>query len=403
MKKILPIVCAIILILCFFIEQSIGKEIKGPNISAIYRIPAISSELPALPKKHSLTDKEPFPEPVQIAFQRLYALNHNLAIEIGRLPKFQDEVEENELLSLNRFTELIENITPEHEANLDLLLKVGLPEYRRYCTPLQAIMWLLEKKSDKQPLQYSLYELLDQSWDFSEKSRWKDYKEVTDRLNSPELVNYYERVQFVYKSKKGRKDANKGAPKKLFATKIGNCVDHSAFDAYCLKKGGYRTSIKNVHPSSRGYHTVCVFKVNGNKYYLDNGRPDKFLRRGIVSSDEHKMYHDLKNISKGGTGKSKDPVYWLQDNYGLGLVYLIKEKSRVTNIETMCKNLGLSGYEKNVEKNYIKALVKNGFISKPTPYKKGRSKDFTYTINEPLCERFMEERYHRPKNAAAKW
>lgn len=398
MKRLLPIVCVIILILGFLIEQSIGKEIIGPNISAIYRIPAISSELPALPKKHSLTVKEPFPEPVQIAFQRLYALNQNLAVEIGRLPEFQDEVEKNELLSLNRFTELIENITPEQEANLDLLLKVGLPEYRRCCTPLQAIMWLLEKKLDKQLLQYSLYELLDQSWDFSEKSRWKDYEEVTYRLNSPELVNYYERVQFVYKSKKGRKDANKGTPKKLFTNKIGNCVDHSAFDAYCLKKGGYKTSKKNVHPSSRGYHTVCVFKVNGNKYYLDNGRPDKFLRRGIVPSDEYKMYQDQVNL-KTAEGKADKKIYTLQDNYGLLLVYLIQHKGFAPDIKSICADLGLSGYEKYVEKKYFKALVSQGFI---TNIKK-TAKGFNYSLNNSLCEAFLAERYHRPKNAVARW
>ncbi|NQT55077.1 MAG: hypothetical protein HQ551_02480 [Desulfobacteraceae bacterium] len=238
--------------------------------------------------------------------------------------------------------------------------------------------------------------ILDQSWDFSNQERWQDYEVVTSRLNSPELVNYYERMRFIYKSKKGRPDGKTGDPKTLFKTGFGNCSDHASFTAYCLKKAGYKTKVINVHPSSRGYHAVCQFKIDGKKYIIDNGRPDKFLRRGVIPSDEYAMYQDPKDTKSA----QKDPVSQLQSNSGLALIYLMEQKNGIVNIYTLCKDLGLSGYENNVEKKYFKGLVENGFVLK---IEKGKSGNFSYTINEPLCVRFKKERYNRPQNALAKW
>ena len=321
--------------------------------------------------------------------------NPSLPVEIGRLPDYQGNIEGNRLVALNRLYSIIENATSDQMKNLERYLNIGIPGKRSYCTPLQALLWVLEKEDDVNVLDYTLTQLLDKTWVFSEVNRWQDYEVVTDRLNAPEIVNYYERVQFVYKSKKGRQDANKGTPKKLFTNKIGNCVDHSVFDVYCLEKGGYKASIKWVNQRR---HSICAFKVNGNKYYLDNGRPDKFLRRGIIPADEYKMYQDQVNLKKT-KGKSDKKIYTLQDNYGLLLVYLIQHKGFSPDIKSICKDLGLSGYEKYVEKKYFKALVSQGFI---TNIKK-TGKGFNYSLDNLLCEAFLAERYHRPKNAVARW
>ncbi|HEC93423.1 MAG TPA: hypothetical protein ENI51_10610 [Candidatus Atribacteria bacterium] len=412
-----------LLLLSFFIliacRCTTVPPVKGPNVSVLYRIPTLKKQLPPLADTSKPLAQKSLPEAVQHLFKRLYALNPTLALEVGRLPEFQGNVDERRIHALNRFVNLIENATQPQKANLAKLLKVGKPASRRYCTPLQAIFWILERGKPRSgptvqeieyfqlakignraginPLKYRLEELLAQAWDFSEQDRWNDYEMVTDRLNAPELVNYYQRVRFIYKSKKGGIDnpyAYVGKSQKLFETNKGNCMDVSAFTAYCLKKAGYKVWEDNVHPT--GYHRVCFFKMNGNKYVIDNGRPDKFLRRGIIPSKEYRMYHDLENIKKGRRGTHKDPVFWLQDNYALDLIYLIENDSRRTSVKIISEDLGIPRFEKNVRRG-IKTLVNLRFIS-VTPYQNNKFRGFTYKLNNALCKRFLMARYHKEQN-----
>lgn len=406
MKKFL--VLSFVLILtsgCSFAPPASTK----PNISLVYRASSLKYQLQPLPAKLQPSVQESLTPEAQNLFHKLYTLNPALAIEVGRLPEFQDKFGEKKLLALARFIDLIAKGTSEEKTNLEELLKVGLPAFRRYCTTLQALFWLLEKdkyksKTTLNPLNLSLKELLDQAWDFSEQDRWKDFNIVTERLNAPELVNYYERRRFIYSTGHGRNVT----PSYVFKRNTGSCTPITVFTVHCLQKGGYKASKINVQklnvqqPSHRYGHVVCLFDVNGSKYIFDNGRPDKFLRRGIIPLEEYEMYHDRLDAKKGDIAKQKDPVFLLQDNHGLVLIYLIEEKSRITNIETICKDLGVSLFERNARKA-IKKLVEFGFISKPVLYKKEGFKGFIYKINESLCERFKKERYNRPQNAVAKW
>jgi hypothetical protein len=322
--------------------------------------------------------------------------NPSLPVEIGRLPDYQGNIEGNRLVALNKLNSIIEHATPDQVKNLETYLDTGITEKRLYCTPLQALLWVLEKEDDVNVLNYTLTELLDKAWVFSEPNRWQDYEVVSDRLNAPELVNYYQRIRFVYISKKGKAMGGHGEPKKIFATNSGNCDDTAAFAAYCLKKAGYENSVKNVHPTS--WHTVCVYKYKDTKYIIDNGRPDKFLRRGIVPADEYKMYQDQANL-KEAEGKADKEIYTLESNSGLLLVYLIQHKGSAPGIKSICEDLGLSGYEEKVEKEYFKPLVSHRFITNLEKTDKG----FNYSLNNSLCEAFLAERYHRPQNASARW
>lgn len=393
------------LTLALIIGCSTTAPVKSPNISAVYRVPILQKQLPPLADKIRPLTQEPLSEEAQIAFQRLFAVDRTLALEVGRLPAFQKGIKEKEVLSLTRFTKLVQEATPEQKTNLESLLRIGFQESRRFSAPLEAIFWSLETADydrNKQVLQLPLEELLDKAWDFSDRTRWGDYETVTDRLNTPELVNYYQRIRLVYISRGvGTREGLTGHPSDLFLSGWGNCYDHSEFAAYCLEKAGYKTSIVGVHPTQPHLHVVCRYEANGKSYFIDNGRPDKFLRRGIIPKEEYEMYREKENMRKGeGT---KDPVYLVQDNHGLALVYLTVQKERVTSVKAICKDLGISGYEEKVRNEYLPALIDSGFITKPIPHKGGGSEDFEYTINKSLCERFMAARYHRPQNAAAKW
>lgn len=391
-------------VLAFLPQAAIGKGPTSPNVSVIYGIETIASQLPALPSNPQTSKQEPLPEPTRTAFQSLFNLNRDLALEAGRLPAFQKDLREKDTLALARFTEMVGRATPEQKNNLEAILSIGLKEYRRYSAPLEAIFWVLEKgdyDQNKQLLQLPLEEVLDQSWDFSDRTRWGDYETVTDRLNAPELVNYYQRIRAVYESKAGKKDAFTGDSRGLFESNIGNCYDHSDFAAYCLEKAGYKTSVVGVHPSQPRFHVVCRYEADGKSYFLDNGRPDKFLRRGIIPKEEYEMYREKENVKKGES--PKDPVYLVQDNHGLVLVYLMDQKEKVASVKAICKSLGLSGYEEKVKHEYLPALIDSGFITKPTPSKGGGSEDFEYSVNEALCQKFKAARYHRPQNAAQRW
>ena len=303
MKRILPVICIALLI--------IGCATKS-NISAIYRIPALKPQLQPLPAISKSSNCKPIPIEVQLLFERLFTLEPVLAEEVGRLPEFQAEIRGRQILALSRFVDLVKNATNEEEMNLEEFLKVGQPACRRYCSALQAIFWLLEKanaykpktnnvalrayprmiekdyyKVGVSPLRYSLEFLLSQAWDYSEHNRWKDYSIVTDRLNAPELINYYQRTRFSYSSRKGFTKSTTGYPRRLFNTNWGNCMDHAAFAVYCFKKGGYKAREYNVGQGHHDYHAACLFEWNGNKYIMDNGNPNKLKRRGIIPFDKY--------------------------------------------------------------------------------------------------------------------
>jgi len=281
MKRLLPIICIVSLIIGCAVAPS------KPNISTLYRIPALKAQLQPLPAKSQPSAKEPLPEEVQTLFQQLYTLNPALALEIGRLPEFQGKVGKRQVVAMRRFVDLIENAKADEKANLSMLLKEGKPDFRRYCVPLQAVFWLLEKEKcllKPNPLQYSLIDILIYAWDFTEEYRWKDFKIVTERLNTPKLINYYERDNFMYVSH----GVCPGSAKLIFKSKWGCCSDFTAFSEYCLRRAGYRArAIKVVSPTGKRYHIVCEYEENNKKYIMDNSCRSCGSAKGITEKKEY--------------------------------------------------------------------------------------------------------------------
>jgi len=281
MKRVLSIICIVSLII------SCAVATTKPNISAIYRISALKNQLQPLPVKSQPSAKEPLPREVQTLFQQLYTIDSTLALEVGKLPEFQGKVDERQIRALTRFTELIANATTEEKANLALLLKEGRPTFRRYCTPLQAIFWLLEEDEcllGTNLLQYPLKDILVYAWDFTDQDRWGSYKIVTERLNSPELINYYERCNFIYVSH----GECRGYAKIIFKSKKGCCSDFTAFSEYCLRKAGYEAmAIQVESPTYHSYHVVCEYEENGKKYIMDNSCRSCGSGKGITEKKEY--------------------------------------------------------------------------------------------------------------------
>ena len=250
-----------------------------PNTSAIYKIPALSNQEKSLPDKSKSQIQYEMPLSTQTLFVQVHNIDNVLAMEIGKLPEFQGQITDLQVRSLSRFLDLLIASSPQEKSNLKNLLEVGKPNFRRYCSPLQSIFWLLEKEDFNQkesPFSYPLKTLLKISWNFSEANRWDDYEVVTERLNAPELVDYYELRQFNYESRPGQP----GNSYWLFKSKTGDCKDVTAFTVYCLTKGGYKAREHKVQsPTGNPSHRVTLFEVDGNDYIMDNGRTDT---KGIV-------------------------------------------------------------------------------------------------------------------------
>ena len=270
--------------------------------------------------------------------------NPLLAREIRKLPEFLDGVSPLESSALENIVELYDRFPDKFDKAFEKMNDVGLPDVRKYCSPLQAIYWLAEDGKDKDLVsvlhKYSLENLLKSVWGggyllyervilsdkdldivinsvtdesernrykkmkqlttlskirnyliidykkmpelFSEKGqaiirrtldnpnwRWKDFDVVVDRLNDPELIQYWINMNIMYKSER----INYGqSPKQTFERKTGDCEDFSIFAVYCCSRNGYHSRvINNVWAFRAGNnlgHSVGAFRFDSKCYII---------------------------------------------------------------------------------------------------------------------------------------
>ena len=292
------------------------------------------------------------------------AKKHPLFVtELRKLPELQDGISITERGSIKNLVKLVDSSPGAFGSAFDKMYKVGLPDLRKYCSPLQAFYWLVEDgklERCKEILNtYSLNDLLNNAWNlqetinlpieqlkviietlpqkeqriygsirqrdidnhitlslfkhsqecFSKESkklikdaisrskyhlRWRVYEAVVERLNAPELINYYERTCFFYVSHGGCP----GYAKYIFKSKRGCCSDYTAFSEQCLLKAGYKAkAIKVVSPTNKPYHVVCEYKENGKEYIMDNSCLVCGSGKGITGKQIY-----LKELPQIGTG-----------------------------------------------------------------------------------------------------
>lgn len=92
-------------------------------------------------------------------------------------------------------------------------------------------------------------------------NRWKDFRNVADRLNSPELVFYYIKNNFSYEQGEYR------SPKKTFKRKAGNSKAIAELGQFLLKKAGYKTFIRTVKTPD----SSCCFEHTGSGIIMGDG------------------------------------------------------------------------------------------------------------------------------------
>jgi len=120
--------------------------------------------------------------------------------------------------------------------------------------------------------------------------RWRDFDAVVDRLNSPQLLNYYEQCNLTYINWRAiaRYENVKSTPWFAFENKKGDCVITTSFTVYCLNHNGYRAWREDVPSPYSPFHAISVFiEDDGKKQVMDNGRVGK---RGIESYELYRHY-----------------------------------------------------------------------------------------------------------------
>jgi hypothetical protein len=267
--------------------------------------------------------------------------NPTLVSEIGKLPELQERSSSGRFEALKRIVLLYAESPTGFDIVFEQMFQTGKPEVRRYCSPLQALFWLVadgQIKIARQILsQYSLDRLLCSTWptrnryhiswpgrkiektgnhcDFQEDDapvyviqhslepadyyllkksdggaasgdgidlgdagfiettalRWGNFQIVADRLNAPELIDFFQRHNLGYDDYLG----SQRSVRDVFESGRANCVDTTRFALHCLHRAGYKAEMLTVPPRGRtapGAHLVTKFYDRGRIYIMDNGR-----------------------------------------------------------------------------------------------------------------------------------
>ena len=288
-------------------------------------------------------------------FENIRKQNNLLAEEIGKLPELQDGIQDDEESALRILCDTYKKHTQLFDVVFIQMYRIGLPETRNYCSPLQALFWLAQKGDSKKIEviinNYSLGNLLSQAWDFeppilteseisgiiedisdtklrkqylsdrktctnqqiqrlllidyrlnkrvfSKTSRellalkkstkhplWSDFNSVLSRLNSPELVDYYEQDQIQWVDWRSL-PTWPVSTNYVFQYGRGDCTAIANFTALCLRKAGYKAYEYKVAPTRPvdAHHSICVFFDDNIKYVMDNGTT---LKKGILLYEDY--------------------------------------------------------------------------------------------------------------------
>lgn len=213
------------------------------------------------------------------------------------LPEFYNEIVKLPDLSTieEKDVEAIEDIfilasNPQYKTVFESMLSVGIKDKRKYCSPLEALLW--EAYDDKTLSDflgpYSMEKLIKDAWKNTHTSnnywsaKWKEFDEVVDRLNSPELATIYCLDNFSYDSTLGER-MKAGVlfwpAQKTFNDKKGACIDQAGFVLNCIIHNGYICDDFNIPKNNTACvlsarpgllepgHSVCLY-VQDDKLYI---------------------------------------------------------------------------------------------------------------------------------------
>jgi hypothetical protein len=229
--------------------------------------------------------------------------------ELRLLPDLE-EIDEKDNAALADIAYLALN--PDNKPVFEDMLDEGVREERKYCAPLEALLWIAYEKdfTEYNPFEnYTLKRLLNTAWQTTDISfdydteKWQDFDTVVDRLSSPPLISLYMRNNFNYDIEEAEEIyLSRSGPavpaEKTFETKIGTCGDMSRFALHCLINNGYEYASFKTEDNAAAMvgiflstgeigHAICLVKDKGEFYAIDNG-----LFRGPFPNEETAIHSE---------------------------------------------------------------------------------------------------------------
>lgn len=222
-----------------------------------------------------------------------------LVDELQILPDLQNPEYDADLVKAFENITSICLIYDASKENIQEMLDEGIKLKRKYCTPLQALLWLGKKelwsKLNNPMKNYSAKSLFTRTWDFADKKEWEDFAVVTDRLNFPEAVGYYMYSRISYRYYIAPPGGIQIAMD-IFNKKSGNCSHQASFFNYCLNKNGYYARPLEIAEIT---HVVSLYRDKDGRFYVhDNSRkadPTYEIVKGPFSSIEVNAAKTAKN------------------------------------------------------------------------------------------------------------
>jgi hypothetical protein len=235
------------------------------------------------------------------AFSNLADKNPLLAQELGKIPEIQNGISEKDSIALERICMLYNQNQKDFDSAFERMYDVGYQNKRKYCSPLQALYWLSldDKLKPNDISNYTLTGILNKAWyepgfEYDGTGRWDGFSDVTDRLNSAELVDYYVCRNFAYKKIKLKSLDDYTQPHNIFRKKQGECWLYTSFCVYCLKKAGYEAHPITVYHanSPKPNHVACEYIDKDGKEYILDSTLDVYTH--ISGIYEKKVYLDIR-------------------------------------------------------------------------------------------------------------
>ena len=122
--------------------------------------------------------------------------NPLLAEELGKLPELQDGISEAEAQALNILSELYHSDSDVFDKIFAEMYGEGMPGIRKYCSPLQALFWLVEdgklETCNRILSSYNQDDLLQNAWYYSKKINLSEeqLKAIIDSLPREKQMMY---------------------------------------------------------------------------------------------------------------------------------------------------------------------------------------------------------------------
>jgi hypothetical protein len=183
-------------------------------------------------------------------------VNPDLAFELKRLPEIKEKVEAKTLDVKD--LEPLEDIVvaaqnPKYKKGFEGMLNEGIRDKIKLNTSIEVLYeGLFSQEIDENfapLLNYSVYNLytiwfgkrfskeVSEEYQNFNKKMTEDFEFFTDRMISPNWIAWAIWWKFEYGGLKQMQDNL--TPQECFKSKVGNCVDYTAFAVYCLRRHGY--------------------------------------------------------------------------------------------------------------------------------------------------------------------